>query len=311
MGLTYFTIETLMRERAYRPLTGTTVLIGRQKVYAAPAELLPLLGEYEIDLQGMAADDIEIDRKTVNRLDAFADVDLITDRALFRLLGASRVVAVDLNDYEGAEIIHDLTKPLPAELRNFADFVYDGSTLDNIFDPAMVIRNFAEMLRPGGRLLTVNTYSNHYEPYAMLPPLWFLDYFVVNKFVDCKVYIRVASTPLNAFTIDLQALLDPARGVSAFSSPYPMATVVLAEKGDGSTSDLNPVQQHYRSNDDWTTYRAELRRMMAWPRPHIARSDGDIVLSDVQGGHMFMDTNFVARDPWTEIHRRRSPIDSP
>ena len=39
------------------------------------------------------------------------------------------------------------------------DFVVDGSTLDNTFNPAQTLRNFAELLRPGGRLLTINAFS--------------------------------------------------------------------------------------------------------------------------------------------------------
>jgi hypothetical protein len=67
------------------------------------------------------------------------------------------VLALDHSNYEGAEIIHNLTTPVPPELRKRADFILDGSPLDNVFDPATVITNFAEMLRPGGRLITTNT----------------------------------------------------------------------------------------------------------------------------------------------------------
>jgi hypothetical protein len=303
MGLVFPFVDTLIRERTYRPLTGNVILIGRQTVYFTPADILLLLREHGIDVRGTTERDIELDRSTHNWLDEYTGADLITDRALFRLLGVPRVLALDHSDYEGAEIIHDLTKPVPPELRNIADLIVDGGTLDNVFDPAMVIRNFAEMLRPGGRLLTANVYSNHLEPYTMLPPLWFLDYFVVNGFADCKVYILVGTTLYNAFTIDIEALLDASRQVSAFASPYTMNTLVLAEKGEGSTSHVSPAQQHYRSQEDWVRYRQSLQRMKANPRPHIARSKGDIVFFDVNAGHLFMDNRFTARDPQTEILR--------
>ena len=296
-------LDALIRERVYRPLAGNVVLIGRQTVYFTPAQILSLLRQHGVDLHGIIERDIEIDRSTRNRVDTPDDAELITDRALFRLLGASDVVALDHSDYEGAEIIHDLSTPIPPELRGIADLIYDGSTLDNVFDPAMVMRNFADLLRPGGRLLTANMFSNHYEPYAMLPPLWFLDYFVVNGFADCKVYIQVGSTPYNTFTIDFDALLDPARAVTSFASPYEMSTIVMAEKGEASTSHINPAQQHYRSQEQWAQYRANLRRMKASQRPHLCHSGGDIVFFDVKGGHLFMDTNYRALDPLTEIRR--------
>lgn len=203
-------------------------------------------------------------------------------------------------------------------MRSSADFIVDGSTLDNIFDPAMVVRNFADMLRPGGRLITTNVFGNYHEPYVILPPLWFLDYFVTNGFVDCKVYILVlppeeepathlvrsaSLTNTDVFTIDLDALLDPNRHVSAFTSPRAMLTMVFAEKGSESTSNISPSQQHYRSNDEWALYRENLRRIRLNPRPHLARTRGHITLTDVKAGHLFMANDFEARDPLIEIRR--------
>jgi hypothetical protein len=304
MGLRPHVAEALVRECIHRPLAGDVVLIGRQTVYLTAAQALDLLRRNGIEI-GMAAEaNIEIDRSTLNRLAGYEGLDLITDRALFRLLGVPHVQALDHSDYEGAEIIHDLTKPVPAELRSCADLIFDGSTLDNCFDPATVIGNFAEMLRPGGRLITTNVYSNHFEPYVMLPPLWFLDYFTVNGFADCKVYILDhGSAGVDVFTIDLDALLDPARVVSAFVSPNVMATIVLAEKGPASTSHVKPAQQHYRSATDWVSYRDNLRIIKANPRPHVVRSRSDIRFFDVRGGHLFVASDFTARDPMSEIRR--------
>jgi 2-polyprenyl-3-methyl-5-hydroxy-6-metoxy-1,4-benzoquinol methylase len=69
------------------------------------------------------------------------------------------VKAVDVSPYEGAEVIHDLNQPLPDRLRGTADFIVDGSVLDNVFDPATGLRNLTEMLRPGGRLLMSNAWN--------------------------------------------------------------------------------------------------------------------------------------------------------
>jgi hypothetical protein len=146
-------------------------------------------------------------------------------------------------------------------------------------------------------------FSNHYEPYAIMPPLWYLDFFVVNGFADCKLYIQVCTAPYNTFTIDFDALLNPERQVSPFASPYEMSVIVLAEKGEGSTSHVNPAQQHYRSQQQWAQYRTNLERMTFSQRPHLCHSQGDIVFFDVRAGHLFMDTDYRALDPMTEIRR--------
>jgi hypothetical protein len=69
----------------------------------------------------------------------------------------------------------------------------------------------------------------------MLPPLWHLDYFVMNRFADCKVYILVIptnamlSSQIDVFTIDADALLNPTRVCPAFAAPHMMSTIVIAE----------------------------------------------------------------------------------
>jgi hypothetical protein len=313
MGIGHHVVEALIRERQHRPITGDVVLIGRQTVYFTPESILALLKEHRIDTKGRKPSDLETGGGSTNNLPAFSGQKLITDSELFRLLDVTKILALDHSDYEGAEIVHDLTKPIPENLRASADFILDGSTLDNVFDPAMVISNFAEMLRPGGRLITTNMFSNHYEPYVIIPPLWYLDYFTVNGFSDCKVYIlaygasEIDGSAADVFTIDLDALLaHPDRVVSSFTSPHMMATIVVAEKGAGSTSDKRPSQQHYRSEADWAAYKEKLVRIKNSPRPHSVRSLKPISFDDVKGGHLFVASDFTARDCMTEIVARRN-----
>ena len=134
---------------------------------------------------------IEIDRETLESR-IFAEkhgLELINDRTFFGMLGVKNVRAIDINPYEGASIIWDLCKPIPDELAETVDFVVGGSTLDNVFDPAQYMRNIARLLRPGGRLFEINIYVDRMRPYVILPPPWYFDFFVVNQFEDCKVYV--------------------------------------------------------------------------------------------------------------------------
>ncbi len=316
MGIGYQTVEALVRERQHRPPDGDVILMGRQTVYFTPESILELLEKLGVEVRDIRPNEIKTGSGSAINHPGMVDKNknLITDAELFRLLGVPKVLALDHSDYEGAEIIHDLTKPILPNLQGCADFIVDGSTLDNVFDPAMVIRNYAGVLRPAGRLITSNVYSNHYEPYVMLPPLWFLDYFVTNGFDDCKVYILVTNLKnpddanlgqghLSVFTIDTDALLDPERVVSAFYSTRIMSTTVFAEKGTNSTSDLMPSQQQYRSALEWESYRRNLRHMKRSTRPHLVRTYGDIDFFDVRGGHLFMAKDFTARDPLTEIRK--------
>lgn len=309
MGIGHSMVEAIIREHRHKPILGDVVMIGRQTVYFTPEQILELLKLHAVPVS-LSPSEIELDKSTQNRPPEYEGSNLITDTALFRLLGAAKISALDHSDYEGAEIIHDLTKPLPDKLRNQADFIVDGSTLDNVFNPALAIKNLAELLRPGGRLLSANVYSNHSQPYTILTPLWFIDYCVMNGFVDCKLYIIVYNKGEwggpDVFCLNLADLESGRRFVSNFSSPHIMGIVAFAEKGPASTTGIFPAQQHYRSSPDWAVYRQNLKTILQSRRPHLVRSAGPITYFDVTGGHLFVDSNFTEQDPLTEIRRHYS-----
>jgi hypothetical protein len=299
MGLTTPIIETLAREHKYRPLAGDVLLIGRQAVYLTAQQLLDLYRDFGIDIGGVSLDTIEIDRSTTNREPAFGDLPWVSDRAVFRVLGVDRVRALDVSDYEGAEIVHDLNRPVPDHLKGIADIVIDGSTLDNTFNAAQALMNFCALLRPGGRLFAVNAFSPHNTPYALLPPITWLDYFVYNGFADCQLYVAVGkppgrNSPTNAFYIDLDALHEQRQHMPRFASPYPMGCFAFAEKGAHSTSDKIPVQQDYRSPTDWDDFLHNLAVMRKSERPFLFRSNAPLFVEDVPSGHLYVDGEFRA-----------------
>jgi hypothetical protein len=71
-----------------------------------------------------------------------------------------RVVALDASAYEGAEIIHDLNKPIPDELAGKFDLVIDGGTLEHVFDYPTALQNAMRMLRVGGHLFLITPTNN-------------------------------------------------------------------------------------------------------------------------------------------------------
>lgn len=89
------------------------------------------------------------------------DIDLTNSDAFFSLLGAQKVDALDASNYEDASIIHDLNDPLPPSLRAQYDLVFDGGTLEHVFNFPVAIRNAMEAVRIGGHLL-LHTPTNNY-----------------------------------------------------------------------------------------------------------------------------------------------------
>jgi hypothetical protein len=129
---------------------GDTLLLGRQGFH------IPLDEEHE-------------DAKAARRLLARYDPDVsLSDIAgttgfsetLFSYLGSTTIQSMDASPYEGAEIIHDLNTPVPVDLHNRFDCIFDGGTIEHIYDVPLVFRNVRAMLRVGGIFLSSNGANN-------------------------------------------------------------------------------------------------------------------------------------------------------
>jgi SAM-dependent methyltransferase len=75
---------------------------------------------------------------------------------LFDKLGFGRPDTLDFSDYEGANIVHDLSKPVPDPLRGTYHLIFDGGTLEHVFDVPQALRNVYDLLAPGGRFVSAN-----------------------------------------------------------------------------------------------------------------------------------------------------------
>ena len=79
----------------------------------------------------------------------------------FSLLGARRVSSLDFSSYEGATFIHDMNSPVPDSLHREFSVVWDGGSLEHVFDVAAAFRNCMEMVEVGGHFLQMNEANNY------------------------------------------------------------------------------------------------------------------------------------------------------
>ena len=172
----------ILNEHQYRPIRGKVLCIANLSVFMTPNEVATLAGQYGISV---SAHQFAIDEMTVSR--GVGQVDM---RSFFRVVCQTEVDVMDISDYEGAELIADLNDPIDQSLYNRYDVVIDGGTLDNIFDTATALRNFHNFLVPGGRLLCCNTSNSALfnSAYSGLPPDWYFDFFVLNRYADIVLY---------------------------------------------------------------------------------------------------------------------------
>lgn len=110
---------------------------------------------------------------------------------LRKKFGANRVDSIDNSDYEGATIVADLNRPIPAQLENRYDTVLDFGCTEHIFDVAQSLRNVSALCRAGGRILHCvpsNGFCGH-GFYQFSPELFWSWYSKTNGYADTEVFL--------------------------------------------------------------------------------------------------------------------------
>ena len=112
------------------------------------------------------------------------------DETLKRRFGSSTVNALDYSDYQGASLLHDLNKPLPADTRTF-DTVIDAGTTEHVYSVPTALANARELCRPGGMIIHVlpaNNFCGH-GFWQFSPELFWSLYSAKNGFTDTEIYL--------------------------------------------------------------------------------------------------------------------------
>ncbi|HEY7229032.1 MAG TPA: hypothetical protein VH558_01540 [Pseudolabrys sp.] len=275
MGLAVYMLEGIVREHRHRGIHGSVVQIGRQTVELTVLDMIRLFMSYGLSLNIFRDGVVEIDRQTLQVRQK--RVRFVNDRTFFGALGAAEVHAVDHSDFEGADIIHNMNEPIGASLEGIADLILDGSTLDNVHDPALALMNYNRMLRPGGRVISINAGKPDVQgAYCATPPEWFLDYYAANDYADCQVYAQLnlpnakwefAWNVAQAFlALDYKWALEHGRAPPLQYDGWAF-TIVVAEKGTASTWDRLPTRARSRNDAEQAQWLTAVERFAASKRP--------------------------------------------
>jgi hypothetical protein len=246
----------MLAEHKYRPIRGDVLLLGRQMVFMKPDEAQAVVESMGLTVRSGVT--IELDRTPHGRERGF-----ISDTSFFSLFTDANVQASDISDYEGADMIFDLSGEPPPRTIGAFDFIYNGSVLDNVFDPASCMKNISRMLRDDGVCFHYEGLAHFGLAYLKFGPDWFFDYYAVNDFVDAQVYCcafehfhRSAWTAYqwDAFVPEGTGL----RWTTAMPVPAEAMVIAIAQKSKSSTHGKVPIQNLYRP--DQGPYEAAHRR---------------------------------------------------
>ena len=168
---------------------------------------------------------------------------------MFELFGAKQVASLDASDYEHARYIHDLNTPLPDHLREKFSVVFDGGTLEHIFNIPQALKNCMEMVRIGGhfiQLTVANNYMGH-GFWQFSPELIYRVFSSENGFkviavlLHEPIIIRSAGTSFGNWYM----VIDPAECQSRveLTNDKPNSYCTIAQRISGSAIFANPPQQ--------------------------------------------------------------------
>jgi hypothetical protein len=163
-----------------------TVTIGRQRLYLTPFELRQLLTACGQGVSKVDAADI------CNGASGYSE-------NLFHFLGAQTVHSFDYSDYEGSTHTHDMNEPIPEDFKEAYTVVFDGGSLEHIFNFPVAIKNCMEMTKVGGHYLAITPANNCFGHgfYQFSPELYFTALSEQNGFkVQEMIAFEVSAKPV-------------------------------------------------------------------------------------------------------------------
>lgn len=181
-------------------------------------------------------------------LDQFKNLDnnqKLSQRLFFKTLGFKNIDTLDLDEYEGANIIFDLNKDkTPKNLLNKYDFIYDGGTLEHIFNIGNALKHLTRMNKDRGVVFHSNPCNGYIDHgFFQISPTLYFDYYLTNQYNILYAGIIEQSIGRKIFPIrqDLYRTLDVNFGVKF----TPKGVLNFCAQKSNETDEITTPQQGY------------------------------------------------------------------
>lgn len=184
MGLSKCTLRLLLDEARREPFGGSVVVLGKQDVWFTEDTLRSCAAAAGVRLR-----DVPL---TLSPKPGPASEGYLSDDSMLKALGFTDYFALDVSDYEAADIIrHNLNSAtVPSELEGRFDVVIDGGTLEHVFHLPNAMSALGRMVHAEGRVIHASPSSNHIDHgFYMFSPTFFWDYYSANRFELPTVHV--------------------------------------------------------------------------------------------------------------------------
>ena len=239
MGIEVQTVKLLLLARQAGVDFSDALTIGHQDVLVSPPNMMSAFEQFGERLTTEDADTLS------GRENRFSD-------ALFRRLGASKIDSLDISSFEGATLIHDLNRPLPSDMAGRFSVVFDGGTLEHVFNCTTALASYMALPRVGGHLLIAVPSNNEmgHGFYQFSPEFFFRTLTPENGYRLCGVFL----VPM-FLDVDWLRARDPAtvgRRVGFNAPRRPSYLFVIAQRVQSvPIFAQNPQQSDYSA--EWGT----------------------------------------------------------
>jgi hypothetical protein len=228
-------------------------MIGRQSFFPEPAALGRVFNALGIDED---ADQFVLKHAYGERF--------------FSLLGAQEITSLDCSSYEDASVIHDMNLPIPGELRQRFSVVYDGGTIEHVFNITQAFKNCMEMVEVGGHFVQTNVANNWtgHGFWQFSPELLFRMFTPANGF-EIEAVLMHEVVPGGAW----YAVADPDEIKSRVELRNNVPTYILTVARRASRAEIfatPPIQSDYVGL--WQRTEQAKRKSPTAPVPRRARS---------------------------------------
>lgn len=232
MGITYIALELMgYYKNSYGIDFSDTATLGRQQLFVSDKQL------YESNFNFTSKQ-----VKQILSCDGYSDY-------LWESIGAKKIDSFDYSGYEGASHLHDMNKPLPKQYLNQYSLVYDGGTLEHIFNFPIGIKNVMDMVRVGGHLI-IDTPTNNYCGhgfYQFSPELFYNALSDINGYKILSMAYYVTNEGRN---MGIKKLVSPNELNARIEiySKKPTSLSIVAKKVGMTSSEIHLLQSDYKEH---------------------------------------------------------------
>jgi hypothetical protein len=231
-------------------------MVGRHAFLPTFQSLNKVLKKYDADYSVDSVSAMEAEYKRPLKVPEQLRLPFHYSEELFRYFGAETVDSIDNSAYENATIIHDLNLPIDDSLKNKYSCVWDGGTLEHIFNYPVALKNCMDMVEIGGYLVMQTPANNQFGHgfYQLQPDIFFSVLSGQNGFTDTKVLVQ--DNWKRWYEIVPPEIIKDR--VEICITQKPCSLTVIAKK-IGNVPDVLNIQQEYfvdiwtNKNEKWSS----------------------------------------------------------